>query len=147
MSGHENKDINKKAWRFTKGDPSSLFRRIETGAKLEDIANDIGCTPQAIHQYLLRVDETAYKNAREIAADYLYTGLVGVAADKDIEPARARNMINVGTFGLERRYSQTFGRKDKLEVTGQVDIVSRLHAARKRMNESAIDAEAIESQG
>ena len=142
MAGHENKASNSKVWQYTKGNINQLFRRIEAGDKLQDIADDIGVSAQAIHQYLLRADETAYKNAREIAADYLYARLVEVAADNDIEPARARNMINVGTFGLERRYSQTYGRRDQLEVTRSVDLTARLHAARKRIAEHGIiDAE------
>jgi len=146
MTGHENKAANSKVWQYTKGNINLLFRRIESGEKLQSIADDIGVSYQAVHQYLLRADETAYKNAREIAADYFYAGLVEIASDETIEPARARNMINVGTFGLERRYAKTYGRKDSLEVTGQVDITNRLQAGRKRLADAAIDIEAVELQ-
>jgi len=139
MAGHENKAINKKAWRFTKGNPSKLFKRIEAGEPLSSIAEQCGVTKQGLQQYLLRVDEDAYKNARQIAADYLYAGLVDIAADETIDVARARNMINVGMFGLERRYSKQYGRSDRLEVTGQIDIVARLNAGRKRIADAAID--------
>jgi len=141
--GHHNKEVNRKMWKAVRGNPSKQFDRRKAGDTLKSIADDYGISMQAVHQYLLRVDDKAYKDAREIAGDAFATEMLRVASDDTIEPSRARNVINSTQFLLERRY-KTYQRTEKLEVTHN-DITNRLASGRKRLS-NVIDAETVETK-
>jgi len=142
MAGHDNRQSNSLIWRATNGKPEILFNMLEAGETMTAIAAELNVSQQAIRQYMLRVDPEAYHNARQIAADYQMTELESVAADDTIDCARARNIINVGQFKLERRYSKQYGRTDKVEITTN-DITDRLSAGRKRMS-GVIEADVVD---
>ncbi|MFQ5356145.1 MAG: helix-turn-helix domain-containing protein, partial [Mariprofundaceae bacterium] len=138
--GRRNKKQNSVMWRYCKGKPEKVFNDIKDGMSLADIGNHVGISKQAVYQWLMRQDV----KHREIIADMINGWTMDILADSSIDVARARAMAQHNQFTLERRFHKNYGRSDKLEVSGTIEVASKLQAARKRLADKGyIDAEVV----
>lgn len=76
----------------------------------------------------------AYAQAREIQSDIEVDNAVEIADDENIDPARARNMIDIRKWRASKHHSRLFGDRVELNVQQSIDIRGALDDARGRLS-------------
>lgn len=96
--------------------------------------------------------EDLYMRARHSSVERMVEQLIEIADDQEVDPHRARNMIDVRKWTASKLIPHTYGDKLDLNVTSTASITDALSAAAARvlpLRDQAIDAqyEVLESTG
>lgn len=107
---------------------TTAAQRIANGERLEDIANDLGVTKQAVSLWLLNEVPEQYKHAQRI-------GLIRKIVDADerlesandpLDLARAREAARFARWDAERRLPSLFAQRQMIDVKVEVSVEQRL---------------------
>ena len=118
---------------------------IAQGEPLKRSIDALGLTMDLFHSCVSGERELsqAYARAQEMRADILVEEAIA-AADSDIDPAKARNMMTVRQWAASKYHSKKFGDRIDLNVTQMLDISGTLLEARQRMLRPVSDQQLIE---
>lgn len=94
--------------------------------------------------------EELYMRARHSSVERMVEQLIEIADDQEVDPHRARNMIDVRKWTASKLIPHTYGDRIDLNVTSTASITDALAAASARvlpLRDQAIDAqyEVVES--
>lgn len=93
------------------GDPTPLLLRLQEGGAVKDIARELGVTPQAVYQWLLRhcaQEWMAISAARALAqVESAEAELEG--AQDNVAVSRARERLRAAQWHLERAARPLYG--------------------------------------
>jgi len=88
-----------------------------------------------------------YRRAQECRADLDADEIVDIS-ERDIDPQRARNMIDARKWRASKQHARVYGDRIDLNVQGTVNIAETLSMARARLvpraDQQVMDAEVIE---
>jgi transcriptional regulator with XRE-family HTH domain len=116
-------------------DPTPILARLQAGESLQDIAQSIGVSRQAIHAWMLREDASQFY-------DVITMGLASRVADADerldaaptmLDIARAREQARYARMDLERRRPNLYGVRQQLQVDIGPDLGDMLRSAARRV--------------
>lgn len=126
-----------------------VIEAVANGAALGVAAKDNDLSISTFHEVLSSVRELAvrYARVREIRADVEVDEAMQIADNPDIDPSRAKNMIDIRKWRASKHAAKTYGERLDLSVSGTVSVTEALDAARSRLlpmrDQQAIDAEVI----
>jgi hypothetical protein len=96
-------------------------------------ANDLQA--RTFHRTIARDKEAClqYSQAREIQSDIAVDEAVEIADDPNIDPQRARNMIDVRKWRASKHAPRTFGDRVDVNFQGSISVSDALAEARQRL--------------
>lgn len=96
----------------------------------------VGLTPSKFSDVLNSVPELArhYVRTRELQADLEVDDALSIADNENIDPARARNMIDIRKWRASKFRSNVYGDRIDVSVQGSISITDALSAARARVS-------------
>lgn len=106
---------------------------VTNGARLKDAAEQCGFTLSSFHYWIGSERElgVSYARAREIRADILVEEAIE-AADSNIDPAKARNMMGIRQWTASK-WNKNYGDRIDLNVNQSISINTALSEARQRL--------------
>lgn len=130
-----------------------IIHDVADGIPLAKAAAGRGLSIQTFHEVISGVRDLAvsYARAREIRADVDVDDALAIADDKEIDPQRARNMIDIRKWRASKHSSRVYGDRIDLNVQQSISITEALDVARSRIlrpvcDQLTIDAEVSEPE-
>lgn len=113
----------------------TIIKAVSEGSTLKSAAAEQGIRLQMFHQVISSVRElgVAYARARELQADVLVEEAIAAADNADIDPSRARNMIDIRRWAASKYNQRVYGDRVDLNVTQSISINEALTEARSRV--------------
>lgn len=113
----------------------TVVRLVSEGEPLKNALQAAGMRQQDFHVTLGRERElaVAYVRAQEMRADLLADEVLSIADNAEIDPQRARNMIDARRWRTKTLNPKVYGERIDLNVTQTVDILGTLQEARARI--------------
>lgn len=129
----------------------AVVDRVGEGASLRQALMDIGLSTSAFGDALASVGSLAlkYSRIREVLADAMVDDARLIADDPNIDPQRARNMLDIRKWTASKHHARVYGDRIDLNVVQQLSVLDAMNAARGRLLPpmcdpvEAVDAEVI----
>ena len=110
-----------------------IIKGISEGKTLRSLFSELSVHPMDLATYLSEVPDAQekYDKARVINTETLAEDVISIA-DTEIDPARARNMIEARKWYASKLHPSKYGERIDINITKTVDIGSALIEARSR---------------
>lgn len=120
-----------------------VIRLVSEGKPLVEALQAAGLSQQQFHYALSKERELSvqYIRAQEIRADIMADEVTSIADNPDIDPVRARNMIEARKWRTKTLNPKTYGERIDLNVTQTIDVLGTLSEARARLLRPMSDQE------
>lgn len=121
-----------------------VIKAISEGGFLRGALKAVGLSQQLFHDFLSKERELAvrYARAQEIRADLLADEVVEIADNPDIDPIRARNMLEARRWRAKTLNPKVYGERLDLNVSQTIDVLGTLTEARARIGRPVYDQQA-----
>lgn len=123
-----------------------VINAVAEGSLLKEACERNGITPQSFGRVLARLRNLAelYAQAQHINADLMVDETITIADNPLIDPAQARNMMQVRQWAASKRAPKTYGDRLDIAVTQNISINDALAEARARILRPVRDQQAID---
>lgn len=130
-----------------------VIELVSEGCALQEATNKVDLSLRVFHQVISGVRELgqSYARVREIRADVVVDEIIGIADDPDIDPNRARNMIEARKWTATKHNPKVYGERIDLNVQSSISITDTRSEALARVlrpmrdPEPTIDVEVVQS--
>lgn len=124
----------------------AVINAVAEGSLLKQACEQHGITPQSFGRVLARLRNLAelYAQAQHINADLMVDETITIADNPLIDPAQARNMMQVRQWAASKRAPKTYGDRLDIAVTQNISINDALAEARSRLLRPVRDPQPID---
>ena len=116
---------------------------VAEGKSLQDAISKMGTSVKLFYKAIssVRTLGLAYAHARETQSDIAVDQAVTIADDPDIDPQRAKNMIDIRKWRASKHHSRVYGDRVELNFQGSISINDAIAEARQRIAPIVMDAD------
>lgn len=113
----------------------AVIQLVAQGKTLASALASFNMLPQRFHEIISKERElaAAYARAQELRADLLADEVLEIADNANLDPQRARNMIDARRWRAKTLNPKTYGERIDLNVTQTIDVLGTLTQARSRL--------------